>query len=215
MAKINSVAIGKASGSIGNVTFQGWKGIQTARQKPTEVANPKTMGQQNQRAKMTTIIALFRTAASILSLGFKQLAVKKSAYNAFVQENLKNGCITVADAVTSFVAGLFMAAKGTLPVTPETNVSASAALDTVTVEWSDVPAEGQSTDDLVNILVLSEAGAYLGKAIDFAQRSEGVAQIQLDANINAAQTIAVYFFFRNPVTGAVSDSVYNSVVVAA
>lgn len=84
MAKISSVAVGKGRGSIGNVRFSIWKGIAVAAQKPESVANPRTPKQLAARSRITVCTACFRSIPTFLNLVFAALAVKQSAYNAYV-----------------------------------------------------------------------------------------------------------------------------------
>ena len=56
MAIINSIILGRASGSIGNVSLSTRKGRVIARQKPTIGANPRTTQQLNQRKKIAAVV---------------------------------------------------------------------------------------------------------------------------------------------------------------
>ena len=80
--------LGKFRQSIGNVTFGGWKGLNVAKQKAVQVANPKTAKQLKQRAAMSFMVNLSKQINSGLKVYWSKLAIKMSAYNAFVKENL-------------------------------------------------------------------------------------------------------------------------------
>lgn len=86
MAIYNSIALGKARKSAGNVRFSIWKGIPVASQKPTSVANPRTFGQLTARARLTVVVALFRLMPALIDAMYAYLAIKKSAYNAFMSK---------------------------------------------------------------------------------------------------------------------------------
>lgn len=88
MAIINSLAVGKARKSAGNLTFSVVKGRTIAREKPTVVANPRTPAQQAQRAKMKTLVAAYRVHGSRFKQLFTSLTGYGSAYNEFIKRNM-------------------------------------------------------------------------------------------------------------------------------
>ena len=56
MGKISQGILGGLSGKVGNVIGGSWKGIDYIRIKPSSVANPRTVGQVNQRTKFTATL---------------------------------------------------------------------------------------------------------------------------------------------------------------
>lgn len=95
MAIYNSIALGKARKSAGNVRFSIWKGIPVASQKPTSVANPRTPKQLNARARQTAAVAVFRRMPALIDSMYQFRAIEQSAYNAFVSANNKGTNVTV------------------------------------------------------------------------------------------------------------------------
>ena len=88
MAIINSLAVGKARKSAGNLTFSVVKGRTIAREKPTVVANPQTPAQQAQRNKMKTLVTAYRVHGSRFKHLFTSLTGYGSAYNEFIKRNM-------------------------------------------------------------------------------------------------------------------------------
>ena len=87
MAIVHSILLGRAKGSIGNVSFSTQKGRVIARQKPQIVANPKTQAQMHQRAKVSAVnVAWFMVGQAIKS-GITQLVGLGSAFNTYVSKN--------------------------------------------------------------------------------------------------------------------------------
>lgn len=88
MAIIDSLAIGKARNSAGNLTFSTIEGRTIARAKPATVRNPNTPAQASQRDRLKTLVAAWRKSG----IAFKRLwTVRKpytSAYNEFVSQNM-------------------------------------------------------------------------------------------------------------------------------
>lgn len=87
MAIVNSVAIGKARNSIGNITYQTIKGRTIARQKPTNVYNPKTINQKRYRTQFAYIVRYWRERGSFFKPFYTQLVGYGSAYNTCISLN--------------------------------------------------------------------------------------------------------------------------------
>lgn len=90
MAIINSLAVGKARKSAGNLTFSTVNGRTIAREKATFVRNPNTAGQQKQRARMAAVVAGWRAIASPVKKLWTVKNKYSSEYNAFVSANIAN-----------------------------------------------------------------------------------------------------------------------------
>ena len=94
MALVQNTLIGKASGSVGNVTFAGWKGLQVMKSKSTNNYSDPTQTQLNNNSKFAVITAFARTILMFITAGFKAGAVRKSEYNVFIQENPYSQVVT-------------------------------------------------------------------------------------------------------------------------
>jgi hypothetical protein len=100
MAIINSMAIGKARKSAGNLTFATIKGRTIAREKPAYVRNPDTVKQRAQRDKMKKIVAVWRAFGYNVRHLFTVIGGYGSAYNEFVKQNLPLAETIQTDPVT-------------------------------------------------------------------------------------------------------------------
>lgn len=103
MAIINSMAIGKARKSAGNITFATIKGRTVAREKPAYVRNPQTLAQMAQRAKMAKVVAVWRAFANRLTKVFTVIPGYGSAYNQFVKMNIDKSAGITVDPMTGKV----------------------------------------------------------------------------------------------------------------
>lgn len=90
MAIINSGLIGKASGSIDNVTYSVIEGRTIGRAKPTHVRNPNTEAQQLQRGKMAQVVGLYQQVGPLCAKTFTNRKKHSSIYNEFVSRNIHN-----------------------------------------------------------------------------------------------------------------------------
>lgn len=116
MAIINSIILGKAKGSIGNVSLSTIKGRVIARQKPTIVANPRTKLQRHQRSKMATAVVSWKMVGNLLKSGITQLTGYGSAFNTYVAKNIdlfQNQDLTVTTFRNRDLVGTF-ATLGTI-----------------------------------------------------------------------------------------------------
>ncbi len=90
MGKIAQGILGGLSGKVGNIIGGSWKGIDYIRIKPSSVANPRTVGQVNQRNKFTVTLEFIQAVKPFIQKGYKFLAVKKTAFNAAMSYVLNN-----------------------------------------------------------------------------------------------------------------------------
>lgn len=88
MAIISSGQLGKATGSIGNITYSVIEGRTIGRQKPSFVRNPNTEAQQLQRGKMAGVVGLYQQIGPVCTKTFTNRKKYSSAYNEFVSRNI-------------------------------------------------------------------------------------------------------------------------------
>lgn len=88
--KINSILIGKGSGSAGNVTVVQLKGQSILKQKATIVSNPRTSGQISQRNMVTRAVLVWQLFGNVLKQGITSLLPHSSQYNTFVSINAEH-----------------------------------------------------------------------------------------------------------------------------
>lgn len=114
--KINSILIGKGSGSAGNVTVLQLKGQTILKQKATIVGNPKTEKQMNQRRMINRAVYVWQLLGGVLRQGWTSLLPFCSEYNTFISENAefyKNADFTKETMTARDVRGS-VASKGSL-----------------------------------------------------------------------------------------------------
>lgn len=118
MAKGN-IILGYLRGSIGDITFFRAKGQQLSRARNRAPANPRTVGQMDQRAKMACAVKFFsQVGANFFKYAFEGKKDKESYFNAFVKNNIYLGGYIgkQASRVFDFPAlGAWQISSGTLP----------------------------------------------------------------------------------------------------
>lgn len=215
MARVQNTLIGKSSGSVGGATFSTWKGINVLKSKAIEVANPQTQAQQNQRNRMSLLVAMFRQISAVLNIGFGKLAVQKSAYNAFVQTNLLSANFSGAAPTMSLVFANLLASKGTVGVTPVTALTGTNASANVALTWDESPLPvGGSIDDEAYAVVYNATQDNWGvNTAGTATRDDETITVVMPTTVATSDVLHGYLFFRNPVTDEVSDSDYDTATV--
>lgn len=116
--KINSILIGKGKGSAGNVTVVQLKGQSILKQKASIVANPRTVGQQKQRAVISRAVIVWQLIGNAIKSGWTSLKPFCSQYNTYVSENalfFKNATFDKASFQSANLVGS-TATKGKLGV---------------------------------------------------------------------------------------------------
>lgn len=88
MAIVNSIILGRAKGSIGNVSLSTQKGRVIAKQKATIVANPNTPPQQEQRSKLAKAVAAWQLVGNAVKSGITALVPLGSEYNTYTSKNM-------------------------------------------------------------------------------------------------------------------------------
>lgn len=116
--KINSLLIGKGSGSAGNITVTTLKGQTILKQKATIVSNPNTLAQQGTRKMMSRAVYAWQMIGNSVKAGWTSLLPYASQYNTFVSANASHfasATFTPASFVFQDLVGA-QATKGTLGV---------------------------------------------------------------------------------------------------
>lgn len=84
MAKVTSLQ-GKANGKVGSIVYSVAAGVQIAREYQPNVANPNTVGQVSQRAKLKLASQLSAALAPVIAIPKDGL---KSSRNLFIKKNI-------------------------------------------------------------------------------------------------------------------------------
>lgn len=118
MAKGN-IILGYLRGSIGDITFFRANGQQLSRARNRAPANPRTVAQMDQRAKMACAVKFFsQVGANFFKYAFEGKKEQESYFNAFVKNNIQTGGYIgkQASSVYDFPAlGNWQISAGSLP----------------------------------------------------------------------------------------------------
>lgn len=204
---VSNPLIGKSRKSMGNATFSSWKGINVLKDKATSVANPRSGSQLMHRSAFSKTVELFRQAPAAIRAGYKKLAVKKSEFNAFASDALKNAFDYSAPPDAPIDATLLLISKGTIASTPILTEVADRSANTITATFA-VTADqpGQSIDDIAILAAYNTVTQTFTGAVAAGTRGTGTANIDLPGAWNTGDTLVMFLGFYNPLSGESSDS---------
>lgn len=116
MAIVSSIAVGKARGSAGNVTFTTQKGRVIMKEKATIVANPKAPGQVAQRSVLAKAVKAYQLLGSQVKEGLTRRGKFLSEYNRSIQLNIDSMNTIMPNLAAPLSTGLagFQIADGAL-----------------------------------------------------------------------------------------------------
>lgn len=212
MGKIGQGILGGISGKVGNVVGGTWKGIDYLRIKPTNVANPRSEGQVNQRNKFTIAIEYLQPNKEFVKLGYKAYATKKTEFNAAMSYVLNNAVGGVApDFTVDYATALLSRGSLNGALNPTTDVSVSGA---VTFNWNDNSDEGNSNEtDKVMVLVYNPSRKESMYVLKGAERTVGTQTVTIPGTYTG-ETLELFIAFISE-EGKVSNSQYLGSEIAS
>ena len=204
---VQNTLIGRSKQSIGNVVATTLLGKNVLKAKPLTVANPKTEGQINQRAKLSAVVACARAISEVITIGFKEMAIGMYAFNAFVSTNSKNGFVTASGGVSSYVSANLIISKGTIGSTDVTVASASVGVGSIELDFDSntIPVGGSALDTALAVVFNTTKQEFAASQIGHV-RNSGVVSVVIPANWQAGDSCRAYLGFANLSTKKASDS---------
>ena len=206
MGKIAQGILGGLSGKVGNIIGGSWKGIDYIRIKPSSVANPRTVGQVNQRNKFTVTLEFIQAVKPFIQKGYKFLAVKKTAFNAAMSYVLNNAITGVEPNFNVDYANALVSRGGlSAALNPSTDLATPGE---VTFNWDDNSAEGNANaTDKAMLLVYNPSKKESISLTDGADRTVGT-QIVAIPTTYAGDTVELFMAFITADGSQVSNSTY-------
>lgn len=205
MALVQNPIIGKASGSVGNVTFTGWKGKNVMKTKAENSYSNPTNTQLNNNEKFSVMVAFYRTISAIVLSGFKSLAVGKSEYNAFMQENPYSETVSGVSGSYKVATNLIKVSKGPELTSYLNGVTKSASgANAIMVAWPIVEGLAYTTPLVISFFDRT-TGAFI-TSINQEYQDSDVTVTSPGIGTNIATT-DVYIYYCNLVTGKACDSI--------
>jgi len=210
MAIVQNPITGRTKKAFGSAVFSKQFGKNTMRTKPLEVKNPKTLKQRMQRGKFSTMIAVSRMILKFSRVGFKQIAIEMSAFNAFMKYNINTAISGVYPAYSVNYPNLVVS-KGTL-TGPDTPTATAAAGKIINVDWVDNSGDGdaEATDYALILLINPTKKRVMADTMTKTRLDETFQKV-VPADWVGNQ-VHVYISFMSAAGNKVADSTYISAV---
>ena len=208
MAIVSNPLIGKSKQKLGGVVFTSWKGRNVLKTKPLTVANPKTEGQLNQRAKLVDVLRVYRANNAVLNVGFNEAAKTISAYNAMMSENMKNSFVSATGGTSTKSPIHFLASKGTLSGLADLEFSSTPAAGDVglSISWDKTKMAAETLNHKIGDIPFVEVETIGEDLLRDVSVDDGSCSIPLTVALASGDAIALHVFTYDPITGKVSDS---------
>ncbi|MCB4235256.1 DUF6266 family protein [Kaistella anthropi] len=197
--KINSILIGKGSGSAGNVTVLQLKGQTILKQKATIVGNPRTEEQQNQRRMMNRAVYAWQLLGGVLRQGWTSLLPYCSEYNTYISENaqfFKDAVFTIASMTARDVVGS-IATKGSLGILQATIESGTSSANSFFLNKANLNQIAKVGDKIVAVTAGSSSSEfnYGEKVVDAALLASASPEVLFNELPTELSDGAVYAIF--------------------
>jgi hypothetical protein len=206
MGTIKQGILGGFSGKVGTVIGGNWKGIDYMRSKAASISNPKTEAQLDQRARFGAALKFLQPLTSFLRVGFKNYAVKMTAFNSAMSYNLNNAMDGVyPEYFIDYESALV--SRGSLPGALNPQVQ-STTPNQIDFGWSDNSEDSTaSANDRVLLVALNPAKQKAISIIGGNERSVGEQSIEIPSAF-AGDEIHCFIAFQNANQSVLSNSVY-------
>lgn len=212
MGKITQGILGGFSGKVGTVIGGNWKGIDYMRSKASKVTNPNSKAQKDQRSKFSLVLSFLQPMTDFIKIGFKDYAIKMTAFNSAMSYNVKNAIAGVyPDYSMDYTQALVSRGSLAGALNPAAN---SAAVGEVTFTWDDNSVESNANaDDLTMLLVLNEDKKEAVFTTEGSTRDGGTQTLTIPDSYSG-DSVECFIAFIS-IDGEVANSKYiGSVVVA-
>lgn len=157
----------KARGSVGAVTYYVANGQQIAREKATEVKNPKSSAQSAQRMKMAPAQRMFEALSGIVNHSWQGVKYGTASRQKFMSEAMKqNGGPYVVKGTTTFVPGTYLIADGSLPEIKGKFYNGYEGFKT-NLLWPEPSITGSLRANFVNEIIAANPNFEIGDKLTF------------------------------------------------
>ncbi|MCL3781158.1 hypothetical protein EMN47_12280 [Prolixibacteraceae bacterium JC049] len=213
MGKISQGILGGFSGKVGNVVGGNWKGIDYMRVKPSNVANPKTEGQVDQRSKFSTTLRFLQPMKDFIKVGFKGYANKMTQFNSAMSYNLKNA-ITGDYPNFSIDYSSALVSRGGL-ASVLNGAATSSAAGSVKFTWDNNSEDGNAhATDKAMLLVFNPDKNEAIFITEGALRTAGSQTLTVPDNYSGDEVACFVSFITDDGTSVANSKYVGSVTVA-
>lgn len=213
MGKISQGVLGGFSGKVGNIIGGTWKGIDYMRIKPSNVANPRTQGQVDQRTKFSKVLNLLQPMTEFLRVGYKLYAIKMTQFNSAMSYHLNNAVIGAYPDFSIDYSKVLVSKGGLMQAESASAESTSAGIVTFTWTNNSGAGKGKSKDKSLTLLYNETKGIAVYN-LDGELRTAGTQEFVTPADFSGDEVHAYLGFISEDGT-EVANSVYVGAITVA
>ena len=177
MAYLKGIAT-KLTGSIGQFTFKQRGGLTVVSERVTNIANPRTAAQQNQRTKWGNVVRLYSGISPLLNCAFENKPARTSDFNMFMKYNLPSAEVRLTKAevaAKACVAAPCIVSVGTLTTIELTGEAGASVTDIVLGSFT--ISDTTTVGDFAKAVVNNNDNFNFGDQIAFIVVRQGVNSI--------------------------------------
>lgn len=214
MGKFIKGVLGGFSGKIGTVIGSNWNGIDYMRSLPRPSSKSPTDLQLTQRAKFGFANGFLGPLGSLINMGFKTQAFKKTGFNMAITHFMAEALTgTYPDFDIDYTKVLF--SKGPLEIVWNT-VATSTIPGEISLAWQDNTDMGtaKATDKVVIIIYNPSEAKFVYKLDNAPNRSAAMDTIGVPDSFSG-DTVQVWIATMTPDKTVFSTSLYAGQIVVA
>ncbi len=210
MGIIKQGITGGFSGNVGNVVGGSWKGIAYMRIRPMSVANPQTDPQMDQRSRFAVTIKFLEPLTEAIRTGFRNFAIKMSAFNSAMSYNIHNAIQgTYPNYTVDYPNALI--SKGKLPC-PLNQAASSTVVGTVKFDWEDNSDEVKArADDQTLLIVYNPVQEQAVVIAGLAERADSTQTVTVPDSFSG-DLVECYMAFKAKEGDLISNSGFAGAV---
>ena len=214
MGKYNKGILGAFSGKVGTVIGSSWNGIDYMRSLPRPSSKAPSDLQLIHRSKFGLVNGFLGPVSSLVNLGYKSLATKKTGYNVAIAEMMSDAVMGVYPDFEIDYTKIFFS-KGSL--TGVYGVLASSVTPgEISISWADNSDSGtaKATDKAVVLIYNPAKSVFVFNLENGALRDAAAETILLPAEFSG-DTVQVWIAFMTPDKKTFSTSIHAGEIVVA
>lgn len=208
MARVQNTLIGRASGSVGEVVFLTWKGINVTRAKPSSVYNPDTIPQQRQRNTFAQTVGLYNALKPILQDSLKTRNRLMTLFNYYQSLIMSNVFSDNGDGTVGIIPEKLVMSKGLLSPLKIINVSPERSPGTSQIDYSTETIFGQNPTDKIHVVIFNKEENLFQWYMNVGTRSAGSLYFNVSPLVGATPFFHIYVFSSNEQHTVWSDTQY-------
>lgn len=212
MGILKKKILGTPNGSVGDITFSGWKGKTVIKGKAENAYSDPTVTQQKNNTAFGLLVNLARQVRSLYLVGFKALAVGMSEYNVFMSKNNPTAVTGSTPETVAIDPALLTLSQGNkAEMTSATEATLSGA-NTAEFEAFLSTTNRFSANPVVHVACFTSAGVFRGTTSVTATAAADAAIIPCNIVITGlVATDELIVFIEDSLTHEVNDSIVITV----